>query len=345
MDRQLHIGVTQWANRDALSELISDAFRNLNCRVINFDPTTRIPEKADLILVFGPFGSLVPIANQVLALPKNRRPKFAVWLTEGLPRPDFPEWLRITLSVNRSWFERLSFQKDPNGLWTHRSGWEVLTRNGFRYRYYGDLLWLKKKGVLNSIATGSKWIANFLRDRHFDPIVAYYGLRSGPEWGEDLKLARDVPVLWMGKIATRRREEILTSIREGLARYNVPVMVVDGQENPAIHGRDRTVLLNRTKIVLNLLRQPWDNNSVRFYLASLNKVLVVSEPTFPHLPLENQVHYVETSKDQIVDTIRYYLENESERQRLAENAHRFVKRELNATKGAALILETVFQRQ
>ena len=341
MDRQPQVAVSRWAQQDALSDLVAEAFTSLASDVCTFLPSDPLPEHADLVLVFGPFGSLVPITNQLLDIPPGRRPKFGLWMTEGLPRPDFPEWLRQFLSRNRSWVERQSSRKNQAGLYLPRPGWQKFLQNGFRYRYYGDLVWLQKKGLLNVLATGSKWIGSFLRARGFDPVVAYYGLQPGPEWGENLDLNRDIPVLWLGKIASSRRKDLLSSIRERLEGQNVSLKVIDGVENPGVHGRERTILLNRTKIVLNLLRQPWDNNSVRFFLAALNKALVISEPTYPHLPLESQVHYIETDPARIVPQILHYLNHEAEREQLAENAHLFVKNELNIVNGAAQILQKI----
>ena len=116
MTVQLKVAVTRWAKQDALSELVAGAFEALGCQVTTFLPSAGIPNKIDLILIFGPFGSLVPITKQLLEVPPAHRPKLGLWMTEGLPRPDFPEWLRALLSRNRAWVERISYRQDQENL-------------------------------------------------------------------------------------------------------------------------------------------------------------------------------------------------------------------------------------
>src|SRR5438552_13264410 len=50
----------------------------------------------DMVLAYGPFNresSMLPAARRLRALPAERRPVFAWWLTEGVPPPWMPAWL------------------------------------------------------------------------------------------------------------------------------------------------------------------------------------------------------------------------------------------------------------
>jgi hypothetical protein len=124
------------------------------------------------------------------------------------------------------------------------------------------------------------------------------------------------------------------------------MMVVDGVEHPYVFGEDRIILLNRTKIVLNLLRTPWDDNSMRYCLAAPNRALVVTEPTLPHTDFTPGVHLVEAPAEQITDTICYYLAHEEERCQIVDRAYQLVTTELTMAKSAAQILErTVLIRE
>ena len=103
------------------------------------------------------------------------------------------------------------------------------------------------------------------------------------------------------------------------------MVVVDGIEHPYVFGEERTKLLNRTQVVLNLLRTKWDENAMRYYLAGLNRALIVTEPTLPHHPyFIPGVHLVEAPIGSMVDTICYYLSHEKERQQITESAFQLV---------------------
>jgi len=189
------------------------------------------------------------------------------------------------------------------------------------------------------LAITSRWTADFLRARGFDPIVAYLG--SHPDWGADLKLERDIPVLWLGKIAADRRRHLLKRIRAELRSRGVEILMIDGVENPYVFGEERTALLNRTKIVLNLLRERWDDNSLRYYLAAPNRALIVTEPTLPHTPFLHGVHLIEAPIEQMADTICYYLSHDEDRRRIVDQAYQLVTTELTMKRAVGRIIEQV----
>ncbi len=335
----LKVGVLHWQKNDDLIELISSEIAAQGCQVTDFYYDSPCPTDHDLIFAFGPFGSLVPLATQLCNCPDEARPGLILWICEGLPNPFLPEWIRSPASRIRSGLERFAHrQTETNGLQiSPRLRW--LTERGFRYRYYGDLFWLQKECITSVLAVGSQWYADFLRARGLNPVVAYYGLRQDPAWGVDLQLERDIPVLWIGKQATRRRKNLLSQLRAELAASGIDIYVVDGVERPYVFGKERTKLLNRSKIVLNILRQPWDNNSVRFYLAALNRALIVSEPVFPHLPFLNNEHFIETPFCQISETIQHYLDRPDLCQAIAENAWGLATTQLTLDKSVPRLID------
>jgi hypothetical protein len=281
------------------------------------------PDGLEVVLMNGPFASMTPLGKHLLDRPAPKRPALALALSEQLPDPNLPEWWRTGLGRLRSWLEHTAHRRQADGRWVMGRGWQRALGWGFRYRYYGDLLWLREAGVLRGLALWSFWTANFLRQRGFDPVVLEPGLIRN--MGEDLGLERDIPVLWLGQIGGRRRGRMLARLRKELEARGVPLMVVDGVERPAVHGRARTELLNRTKIMLNLLRYPWDDNSLRYALAANNRALLVSEPSVPHTRFEPGVHVVEAPAEQLADTIVRYLDDVTERERLVENAFQLLR--------------------
>ncbi|HMQ55400.1 MAG TPA: glycosyltransferase [Anaerolineae bacterium] len=336
-EHRLRVGLIYWDPANGFNRLLAEKLEALGCEVLLFRYRAILPLHLDLVLACGPFGSLVPLARQLLACPAHQRPAFGLWLTEQLPCPDLPEPVQYLGGALRSKFDRLLVRKQPDGEWRIDPRLEWLTDKGHRFRYYGDLYWLKQQGLLSVLIVSSPWIANYLQARGFDPLVVDLGLQFEP--GIDLKLERDIPVLWIGKPGSRRRARVLRHIRAELRARGIEMMVIDGIEHPYVHGEERTVLLNRTKIALNILRQKWDDNSMRYYLAAPNRVLIVSEPTLPHTPFQPGVHLVEAPLHRLADTIQHYLSHEAERQQITEQAYQLVMHKLNTNEGVRQILE------
>jgi hypothetical protein len=214
-----------------------------------------------------------------------------------------------------------------------------LTGRATRFRYFGELRWLRRTGLLTVLAATSRWMADFLTRRGLPATVAYFG--THPSWGADLGLERDIDVLWLGKVGSDRRQTLLRQIRPELERRGIKMMLVDGVEHPYVFGHDRTVLLNRSKIVLNLLREPWDNHSLRFFLAAPNRALVVSEPTLPHLPYQAGVHFVSAPASELPDLIARYCQQVDERRRIVDQMQCYTLAELTVAKGLSKVIAAV----
>jgi hypothetical protein len=277
-----------------------------------------LPQPLDAVFVYGPFGSLAPLIRQLDEIGPAERPAFVLIQGEQLPNPDIPDFLLNILGDLRSALELRAYIRNSDGSWQPRPGWGRLTPRALRLRYFGDLRRLQRAGRLDGLMTWSRWTAGYLKDRGYScsPLPPLYN----PAWGADLGLERDIPVLWLGKIGTRRRARLLKQVRAGLQARGIEMMVIDGVENPYIFGVARTRLLNRTRIMLNLLREKWDNNSLRFILAAHNGALVVGEPVLPHTAFEPDEHMVVAPVAELAERIAYYLEHEAERARIAGQA-------------------------
>ena len=343
----LKVGVVNWVKYDNIVHLISDTFGELGCKVVNFRSDDTLPTDLDVVIPYGPYGSIVPLTNQLLACPPSQRPLLTLFQSEQFPNPALPEWFRYTVGLLRSRMERAAFRKTNQGQWQICPYLRPLTGKAIRFRYYGDLYWLRHKGLLSVIAVASAWTAEFLRARGFNVIsVPGFGFPLTPKWGADLKLERDIDVLWIGKTGSKRRGRLLQRIRAELQARDVNMLFIDGVENPYVFGKERTKLLNRTKIVLNLLRKEWDENAMRYYLATLNRALIVTEPTLPHHPpFVNGVHLIEVPTDQMAYTICYYLSHEKERQQIVEQAYQLITGDLTLKNTLSDILQaTILDR-
>jgi len=296
-----NVGVFFWKADEGLGRRIVNVLQEIGCRTtILYNEDLKSLSETDNLLVYGPWGSLEPIAHHL----KNLDP--------------------------------IMFTEDHSGNWTPRPRWLWLISKLHRYRYYGDIYRYCHAGLLDVVAVWSHWTAALLRERGIPAIKAYMGHSSAN--GRDLRLKRDIPVLWLGKRGSSRRSRLLNQIRTRLAARDIDMMVVDGVEHSYVFGEERTRLLNRSKIVLNLLRKPWDNNSMRFFLASANKTLVVSEPVLPHIPFKRDFHYIERPIQDIPRAIEYYLAHESEREAIADRAYQLGVEQLTMSSSLKKIL-------
>ncbi|MEM7130827.1 MAG: glycosyltransferase [Chloroflexota bacterium] len=340
----LSIGVASWET-SGVTAMIAETFAKLGCQVQNFHPDEALPSALDAVFIFGPDGSIVPLVDRLLAVPTGERPILAFQHAEQLPNPKLPEALVQPVSQLRSGIERALVRRQQMSDAPWVSTLKKMVSPGTRFRYCGDLRWLHKTGLSYVLAIASVWRADILRRQGFHVIATpAFGFPNQPEWGADLALERDIPVLWIGKAGSKRRARLLAQVRNELQVRNVELMVIDGVENPYVFGEERTALLNRTKVVLNLLRAPWDENAGRYYLAALNRAMIVTEPTLPHHPpFVAGVHLVESPIEKIADSICYYLSHEEERMKIADQAFGLVTTDMAIDRTVESIIDTIVQ--
>ena len=169
----LDIGVLDWARHDGISSMVADVCVDLGCSsVTRFLSDEKVPDGLDVIVVHGPLGSVVPLLNQMLLIHPASRPALALWMTEQLPNPRYPEWFRYSVGALRSSAERRSYRCTDPGEWRldPRLRWVATTMH--RFRYFGDLYWLARLGIPFVLVVGSQWTCRYLRERGFDPVEA-----------------------------------------------------------------------------------------------------------------------------------------------------------------------------
>jgi hypothetical protein len=277
------------------------------------------PPGLDAVFVTGPFGSMAPLGRHLESLDPVDRPRLVWFITEQLPDPRIPRLLIVLLGRLRTSIERTAYRRMADGSWQLKPGLAGVARIAHRFRYAGDAEWLRDAGLLDLLVTGSPWRAQQLSGLGHAPMLvpspSFY-----PGWGTDLGLDRDVPVLWIGKPGSRRRLRLLERLEADLDRRGIPLLRIDGIGKPYVFGEARTRLLNRTKIVVNLLRAPWDNTAMRYALAAQNGALLVSEPTLPHTGFIAGEHFVETPVASMAETITVLLQNDAARQEITGRA-------------------------
>ena len=340
------VALVKWQDSDGIAGAIQRELETLGCRVVPFRFDQAVPLDVDMVLTFAPYNRWLPIARQVGMCPRLRRPLLVHWHTEGMPNPALPLALTRFMGSVRSWLDRLNDGESALG----RAGllrWllsRVNPRWG-RYRYLGEYCYAYERGWLDILADFSETQAAFLRLYGVPAVYVPWG--TSPEWWADLGLERDIDVLWMGQQRNRRRRTVLASVCHALCKQGRKVHIADGVENPLVFGIERTTILNRTRITLNI-PTTWYHNCfiTRFHMVAGNRCLVVSEPFLMHsAEYRPGVHYVEAETAALAETVLYYLEHAEERAVIAENAFQLVTTRLTLRNSVEKLLQIAAERR
>lgn len=301
----------------------------LHHRPVPFRYGAPLPEGAEILLTFGPYGRLLPVWQAAAQVQQGRRPTVIHWNTEGMPDPRLPGPIMGRLGAQASRLARLGYSIRQRT--NHQRVKSLLTRfelRMLRFRNLGDYQYAYRRGWLHRLADTSAVYAQ-LRNKLNQPTV-YAPWGASCDWYSDLGLDRDIDVLWMGARGTRRRSRLLDQICHRLRSWGVRLHMADSIEQPFVFGENRTRLLNRSKITLNLTRTWYDDNFSRLALAAPNRSLIISEPLLPHSPeWQPGEHYVAAPIDALAETIMDYLHNGPNRQQITEAAYQLVTTRLS----------------
>jgi hypothetical protein len=304
----------------------------------------------DFLILCGPMQSMNWVIQRLTRITRGdraRRP-LAVWFTEQVPRPtSFHLATRLGARLRHAGddlIERMLGALPPtSGPWrrlAQRSG-------GYagRLRALGELLALRDMGFLQHVGVFSHTSRAFLR-RHGVP-ASVLPMGSAPIFGGRQGCTRDIDVVFLGSTRDRRRGAAIRTLEQALARRGIRFVIRDG--SPArgyAFSDERTTLLNRTKIMLGLVRQPWDDGVFRMLLAAPNGAFVLSEQLLSTSlgPFRAGEHFAMADLRQLPDTIEFYLRHDRERQQIAESAYTYVTTELTMAAMARRLVDTLLHR-
>ena len=215
---------------------------------------------------------------------------------------------------------------------------DYLCTKAHRLRFLGDILWLHRHNLLDVLALSSTEYAKHLSQYGIESIIVPRGYH--PSYGQELGLKRDIDVVWMGKMRTKRRREAVHWLREQLEEQGHVMRVFDGEETPFIFGDKRTRILNRARFVLNVFPYPTDELSIRYYIAAANgRRVVLTEPGKNEYEFVPGKHLVECPLEEMPGTINYYLEHEKEWQAISDDMLSLVQNESTLEQSVARILD------
>jgi hypothetical protein len=341
-NQECRVAIIRWAELDEIAEAIHYELSRLGYSTTFFSPGSEIPDGHGVVFTFAPYGKFFPLVQELASLPANERPILVHWNTEGLPDLRLPWFVSRAVAAGRSWLDRVVYDLEHR-LWNgmpKRSLLPLLDSRVLRFRYLGDYYYASRRGVLDVLSDSSALYSQ-IRSQHGLPTVfAPWG--STPQWYADLRLERDIDVLWMGNRKGKRRRMIIDRVRDELKRHGVEIYMADNEENPFIHRQERTEFLNRAKITLNVTRTWYDDNFSRFAFAAPNRSLVVSETMLPHCPAYRPgIHYAESAPEDLARTILFYLQHPEERERIVENAYSLLTSDLTFNNSIMTIMREV----
>src|SRR5687768_17109286 len=103
LDRPGTVAIPHRNGRDGITEAISDELNALGYDPVHFQIGSPIPEKAEVIFSYGPYGNFLTIPRQLAQMHPEQKPIFVHWNTEGIPDPRIPWKLMSLVSGWRSW--------------------------------------------------------------------------------------------------------------------------------------------------------------------------------------------------------------------------------------------------
>jgi hypothetical protein len=254
--------------------------------------------------------------TRLLAVRPSLRPRVAVWFTEPLPMP--------------------SAAGLPSEPLTIRELAKIVLRDRRTNDHFSNakyLRYLNSTDLAVGLGVASRASQSYLAEEGVPSEFTPLGYH--PSYGRLLGLERDIDVVFLGAFGVRRRRHVVRHLKQ----QGLDVTLL-GSQSPTkgFWGEARTELLNRTKILLNVPRLP-GHFSDRILMAMSCGALVVSEPLYLPDPFEPGVHYVESSLDEMADTVRRCLADEELRRRITDTAHRFLTEELPLERTYARLME------
>lgn len=258
---------------------------------------------------------------QLAAMPRAQRPLVVLWHTEPLPPPRAAglPWPRL------NWWETAKcVLRDSNATDVY-TNYLVLRR------------WVKQR-IPDVLVAATLGRCEFLSERGI--AADWVPLGYEPSYGRDLGLSREIDVLFLGAQDVPRRNRLLRSLRQ----KGIQIEAVGSYADPNCWGEERTKLLNRTKIMLNLARTSGEFPDLRLILGMANKALVLSEPIYRPDPFVAGRHFVSSSIGEMPEKIRYYLSHDTERAAISERAHRLITQDVTMEGSVSRILDLISTR-
>jgi hypothetical protein len=305
---------------------------------------------SDVAILFGRC-SAFDASAELLSAHSTRRPATVLWHVELLPPGAIPASAEPTARrLARCELDRLPpvVRHIPaHGLFvnlarralcarlTARCGWDRRVHPREWFHAVQNVVWLRQqysRGWCDLIAAGTQQRCRVLTEMGI--ACEYAPLGYHPLWGTNLGQDRDIDVVFLGRTHRTGREDMLRRVERELAQAGVKLVVVDRD----CYGEDRTRLLNRAKISIDLVKNTWEMPLLRLLVSMGCGALVVSNCSVDPYPLREE-HLVRVDSDSLVPAILEHLRDEPARRRIVEAAGRYVTDELSWSPVVSRVLQ------
>ncbi len=305
------------ANGEAERPEAEACLRQAGCRIrVSDDEASDDWRDADWLWIQGNAGWFPRVCRRLERRPA-KKPRVVVWHTEPLP-PRPGSALRPSRLHLREIAKKVLRDRRATDPYTNAARIQRMRRSGLP-----DLLAVSSRS--RQLYLASRGI-----ESHFIPL-GYHAATHG----RMLPLQRDIDALFLGTMAVPRRRRLVRQMR----RAGIEVRTEGSWNDCSGFGENRTRLLNRAKILVNLLRQPGDFSGLRMILGMCNGAMVISEPIDKPEPYVPGRHYIEAPVGQLSSVILYYLKHPQERKRIAAEGYRLVTQNLTMQNSVKRILE------
>jgi hypothetical protein len=291
---------------------------------------------AEAVVLMGSLGSMRR-TSRWLRRCRDKRPFVVAWASEPLPPSGIPSWaldLAQALSpvhVGTRWARPLMhFFTYPVHLVIHRFGLPADLRreigpstSRFLLENLAFLRLGLRDGWIDAVAVSTEQKRLYLAELGIESTFMPVGQQPG--FGRMLDLQRDIDVLFIGNIKTRRRRRRLDHVFAELRKRGLTTYV----PRDPIFGEARTRLVNRARIMLNLQNYPWDTPWMRWNLAIANGAVVASEPLSVPWPLRPGADFLSAPIQDLPGAIAALAGNEEGRKTMLENCCATMAREMS----------------
>jgi len=346
--RRVGLCTSSYPARLGLQKMFTDSLHQIGFEVIPCEDGDRRALTTDILLLIG-CSNWFSGYEKLLSEYRQERPDVFLWQFEPFPMPGLSEKsLGIGKKIWKCDFEQLPL------FWNRLTKRLVLNRHILRdlYRKFlcrrfrkslspvqqqaysdvssRDIFKTMREGIEAMHRCGSGWCdyiiastpprVEFLREKKIDSFYAPSGWH--PEWGPPLDRPRDIDVLFIGGLNGPRKRQF-QGVRDQLSEKGIDIFVAQGY-----YGRERTDLLNRSKIVLDIDRLGWELPIMRLVAAMPCGALVITNWMGDPTPFSND-HLIQRRLEDFPEAVAYYLEHERQRQMIAGRAQDFVMGELS----------------
>jgi hypothetical protein len=280
----------------------------------------RLPlKRTDVLWILENANWFPAVCRQLQMIPRKERPFTVIWHSEPFPPPK-----STGLSAPRLHFREIVKivlgDKWPTDAYS----------NHFRLRA------LMEQGIPDLLAVSTPDRKRFLAEQGMDSVYVPLGYHRA-EHGYDMGIERDIDVLFLGALHITRRKMLFKKLLE----KGIHLTAKGSWSDPEVWGENRTRLLNRAKIFLNLQRYPGELSGARLILGMANKALVISEPINEPGEFAPGKHFVSATPDEMPRVIAYYLNHDDEREKIALAGHALVTQQLTMERSVSRILELI----